>query len=201
MKSPVSLSFVAAGIAAQGKYYAGGFEPSRRGVSPSWEGRGGRVESSEARTPITAPSYWAGRWALCPLTLRNEDGKTRYFADAVASVSCEKRILCTSVTGQPGSVKEYIGDGDWQVSLILGIQSSVGGEIMDEYPEEELGNLLELLDDNRPLRIHSAFLELFGIDRIVVKSRSAVQMTESNYQEVSVSAVSDREYELWSNEY
>lgn len=201
MKSPISLSFVAAGLASHVKYGLAGFKPSRTGLSPEWEGRGGNLMVSEARTPITTPSFWSGRWALCPLTIRNEDGKTRYFPDAVASVNREKRIVHTVVTGLDGTIKEYIGDGDWQINLVLGIQSSIGGEILDEYPSEELGYLMEMLDDPRPLRVHSAFLEIFDIDRIVVKKRSAIQTTESNYQSVEVSAVSDREYELWSKEY
>ena len=49
--------------------------------------------------------------------------------------------------------------------------------------------------------MHSAFLDIFGITRIVIKSRSVTQTTEQNYQAVSISAVSDEEYEIYSNEY
>lgn len=201
MKSPVSIALMAAGVAQQAKYSIARFRPSRTGISPQWEGRGGNMSPSEARTPITDPSYWEGRWALCTLTIRNQDGRTLYFPDAVASVRRENRIVQTAIAGMDGTVKEYVNAGDWQLELVLGIQSSEGGRITDEYPDYELHNLMRLLDDNRPLRVHSPFLEIFGIDMIAVKSVGASQATESNYQTVNVSAVSDKDYTIYSTEY
>ena len=200
-RSPISLAMTAASVASHLKYGAAVFKPARAGSGPSWDGHGGNITASAARTPLTPPSYWEGRWALCPLTIRNEDGKTMYFPDACTMVNRENRIVQTQVTGMDGTVKEYVGHGDWQISLQLGIQSSTGGEIMDEYPSDELGRTLEMLDDSRILRVHSAFLEIFGIDRIVVRGCSATQATESNYQGITVSALSDGIYELTSKEY
>lgn len=36
---------------------------------------------------------------------------------------------------------------------------------------------------------------------MVIKSYSTTQATEANYQAVSISAVSDEDYEIYSNEY
>ena len=201
MKSPISIALMAAGVAQQAKYGLAMFRPSRVGMSPDWEGRGGSLQESSAGTPITDPSYWAGRWALCRLTLRNEDGLTLYFSDALATVRRERRIVQTALVGVDGTVKEYINEGDWQLDLVFGIQSSEGGRITDEYPEYELQNVMRLLDDKRPLRVQSTFLDIFGISQIAVKGVSALQSTESNYQMLSVSAVSDKDYTIYSSEY
>lgn len=177
------------------------FKEGRRGEGPSWEGRGEDMTTHEAGVPITDREWWAGRWALCEVTLEREDGNRLVLADAVAAVSREKRIVSTALTGRDGTVKEYINDGDWTVSIVAGVQAVRDGAIADEWPGEELRELCKYLDEPGALRVHSAFLDIFGITHIVVKGRSVTQMTEQNYQAVSISAVSDEEYEIYSNEY
>ena len=49
--------------------------------------------------------------------------------------------------------------------------------------------------------MQSSFLDVWGISRMVVKSISATQQTDSNYQTMSISAVSDEDYEIFSNDY
>lgn len=76
-----------------------------------------------------------------------------------------------------------------------------GGAIVDEYPSDELEELMELLGGGKALDVSSKFLEIFGISRMVVKSYRVVQSTDQNYQGVSISGVSDEEYEIYSDEY
>lgn len=75
------------------------------------------------------------------------------------------------------------------------------GVIADEYPGDELRTLRQLLDTKTAIEVHSEFLAIFDITKIVIKSYAATQMTEANYQAVSISAVSDEDYEIYSNEY
>lgn len=58
-----------------------------------------------------------------------------------------------------------------------------------------------MLEAKEALKIHSEFLDVFNIDRIVIKSFSAAQMTESNYQAIEISTVSDEDYEIFSKDY
>lgn len=67
--------------------------------------------------------------------------------------------------------------------------------------EVELRELRQLLDVKGAIEVHSEFLAIFDITKIVIKNYSATQMTEANYQAVSISAVSDEDYEIYSNEY
>ena len=138
---------------------------------------------------------------MCELTLETEDGVRVTLADAVAAVNRENRIVSTGLVGRDGTVKEYINAGDWAINIVIGLQSVEGGMIRDEWPGEELRELRKILEGKEALKVHSEFLDVFGISRMVVKSYSAQQMTESNYQVVSISAVSDEDYEIFSDDY
>lgn len=177
------------------------FKQGRTGQSPSWEGHGGDMTAGRAGVPITDKSYWAGRYVLCELTLEREDGSRLVLADAVAAVSRERRIVSTALVGCDGTVKEYINEGDWSVNIVVGVQATDGDQIVDEYPTDGLKELRKYLDEKKSLRVHSAFLDVFGITRLVVKNYSATQTTEQNYQAVSISAVSDEDMEIYSREY
>lgn len=201
MKSPISLQFVAAGAASYFKYELGRFKPVRTSQSPSWEGRDDSLTAQDIAIPITDKKYWEGRWVFCPLTLRNEGGETLELPIAVAAVSRERRVVSTALTGMDGTVKEYINEGDWAVNLVVGLQCMRGGVMVDEYPAEELKALRGFLEEKAALEVHSEFLALWDITKVVVKSWSLTQATESNYQEVSITAVSDEDYELTSQEY
>ena len=198
---PIAIDLAAAGW---GQYLLKNlvrFKEGRRGEGPGWEGHGGDMTAGRTGVPITDQGYWAGRYALCELTLERGDGSRLVLSDAVASVSRERRIVSTAMVGRDGTVKEYINEGDWAVSIVVGVQSMEGGQITDEYPTEELRELRRFLDEKGALRVHSAFLDVFGITRLVVKGYSAVQTTEQNYQGVSISAVSDEDVEIYSREY
>lgn len=166
-------------------------------------GSGGRedVTFRETGVPITDPGLWEGRWVLCRLTLERSEGTRLELTDAVVSVSRERRIVSTALVGRDRTVKEYINDGDWAVNIVAGLQAVRDGVIADEWPGEEVRELRRFLEAKEALRVHSEFLDVFGITRLVVRSYGATQMTESNYQGVSISAVSDEEVELYSTEY
>ena len=167
------------------------------GGSPDRDG----ISGHEIGQPITDPAYWEGRWVLCPLRLERENGEGLTFVDAVAAASREHRIVSTALTGRDGTVKEYINAGDWAVSIVLGLQSTEGGLIADEWPGTELREARKLLERKEALRVHSEFLDALNIGRLVVRSYAVRQMTEANYQVSEVSAVSDEDYEIFSNDY
>ena len=72
---------------------------------------------------------------------------------------------------------------------------------MDEYPSEGITQLRKFFDEKKAITVQSKFLELFDIDSIVITDFSVVQATESNYQPVSISALQDREYNVYGTEY
>ena len=167
------------------------------GGSPERDG----VSCHELGQPITDPEYWEGRWVLCPLRLELEDGEGVTFADAVAAASREHRIVSTALVGRDGTVKEYINAGDWSVNIVLGLQHTDGCVIADEWPGTEVRQVRKLLEAKEALRVHSEFLDALNIGRLVIRSYSARQMTEANYQVIEISAVSDEDYEIFSRDY
>ncbi|MCM1446427.1 MAG: DUF6046 domain-containing protein [Prevotella sp.] len=201
---PIAIDLAAA---SWGQYLAKNlvrFKQGRQGEAPNWEGRGEVISESGAGVPLTDRSWWEGRFVLCPVYLRaqTEEGAVEVeLVDAVAAVSRERRIVSTALAGRDGTVKEYINEGDWSVSLVVGVQATEGGRITDEYPTEALRELRKILEVKDRIEVASEFLKIFDITHIVVKSYSATQTTEQNYQAVSISAVSDEAVEIYSNEY
>lgn len=204
MKLPVSMDLAAVSWANHMSKRLVRFGEGRKGSAPGWEGCGRAIVARDHGVPVTDRAWWEGRYVLCPLRLRaqTEGGTLEVeLADAVASVSRETRMVCTALTGRDGTVKEYVNAGDWAVSMVVGVQAVRGGVIADEYPGDELRGLCRLLDVKGAIEVHSEFLSIFDITKIVVRSYAAAQMTEANYQAVSISAVSDEDYDIYSNEY
>ena len=59
----------------------------------------------------------------------------------------------------------------------------------------------KFFDIDEAIGVYSEFLDMFDIDHIVITGFSLTQSTESNYQAISVSAISDTEYDIYSEEY
>lgn len=177
------------------------FKKGRTGQPPIWEGHGEDITTHTAGQPLTDRAYWEGRYVLCELRIENEAGEGVTLADAVVSVSRERRIVSTALVGRDGTVKEYINEGDWAISIVVGLQGVQDGVMADVWPDAQVRELRKLLETKEALRVQSSFLDVWGISRMVVKSISATQQTDSNYQTMSISAVSDEDYEIFSNDY
>lgn len=199
--TPISFKFVAAGAATQLKGRLYRFKPAREGRAPDWNGHGGSITPHETGSPITDRSYWEGRYALCELTLQRQDGRRLVVNDAVCAISRARNIVTTQMVGMDGTVKEYVNEGDYQINILVGVVAVRDGVIVDEYPEEGLRELRAFFDEKAAIDVHSAFLEIFDIRHVVIKSFSVSQDTASNYQSVSVSALSDGTYNVYSTEY
>lgn len=196
----LSFQFVAASAALRAKGALYPFSPARRGESPSWQGRAGSLNASATKYPLTDKSYWQGRYALCELELQNSQGERLLMNDAVVSLSRSKNIVQTQMVGRSGSVKEYISDGDYELNILVGVVALKDGAISDDYPAEALEELRRFLEEDEALEVRSEFLAVFDINRIVVKSFSVTQSTESNYQAVSIAALSDDTFNIYSSE-
>lgn len=198
---PISFKFVAASAATQLKGYLYRFKPSRTTASPNWDGAGGNIEAAEVASPYTDKSFWADRYALCELIFRKESGEELTINDAIAAISKRKNIVTTPLVGMDGTVKEYINDGDYGINLIVGVQALRDGKIVDEYPSDGITQLRQFFDVKETIYVHSEFLELFDISKVVVQNFSVTQATESNYQPIELSLLSDGDYNVYSTEY
>jgi hypothetical protein len=84
----------------------------------------------------------------------------------LADVTQERNIVVTPVNGRDGTVKEYISDGDYQISIrgkIVGI-----GYL---YPLDAVKNLIKVCRAKVAVDVESPYLrEVFGITRMVITS-------------------------------
>lgn len=192
---------MAASAATQLKGYLYRFKPARTSASPSWDGAGGTMQTEEVASPYTDKSFWADRYALCELTFRKESGEELTMNDAIAAISKRKNIVTTQLVGMDGTVKEYINDGDYGINLIVGVQAIKDGKIVDEYPSDGITQLRQFFDVKEAIYVHSEFLEIFDISKVVVQDFSVTQSTESNYQPIELSLLSDGDYNVYSTDY
>lgn len=198
---PISFKFVAIGAANQFKGFLYRLQPPHKGDSPSWNNQGVQMQAQDVKSPFADKSIWADRYELCELAFKTESGDELVMNDAVVALTRARNIVTTAMVGMNGTVKEYINDGDYQLNIMVGVQALKDGIIVDEYPKEGIQNLRKYFDESKSIEVQSKFLELFDIHNIVIKEFAVVQATESNYQPISITALSDTDYNVYSTEY
>lgn len=109
------------------------------------------------------------------------------------NVSGEKNVVETTVQGRPGTVKEYISDGDFTVN-IYGVFVA---PTQNSYPEADMQRLIAVIKSNRAIKVNSWFLRQFGIYNLVIKSHDFSQSSgKFNTQLWQLNCVSDEPVEL-----
>ena len=107
-----------------------------------------------------------------------------------------KNIIKTAIQGRNGTVKEYISDGDYDITL----RGMLTSQNASQYPLEEFNRLLKLCELNEALTIVSDYIQLFGIYDIVIDSSSFPQREGfQNTQLFELKCVSDKPIELIEN--
>lgn len=146
--------------------------------------------------------YWLGRNVLTDLVVNVPDEGVLVLQEATVNASLQKEIVKTQLVGKKGTIKEYISDGDYQLNIAVGLVSvNAQGEIIDQYPERALSQLRRILEIGESLEVSSPFLDALGVNRMVVTGFSVKQMTYANRQLVEITALSDTDYVIESNEY
>lgn len=110
------------------------------------------------------------------------------------TVNQEKNIVETKVAGRSGSIKEYIGESDFEINIKGVLTSNKPGV----EPIEQRENLVAFLRYQQSLGINSAFLnDVFGIFELVVMSYSMPQKEgEISQQEFEINCKSDKPVEV-----
>lgn len=214
----INARFIASGVVIQAKGLAYRLrlnkgrdvmkqEDYKLGTLPGYSMPGGTAEGTE---PINKSEekwsgggdYWLGRTVLTDMVVKVPDEGLLMMNDVTVNVSLQKEVVKTALVGRAGTIKEYITDGDYQLSMSVGlVATDDNGEIIDQYPERAVAQLREILERPEALEVSSAFLDVFGIRRMVVTGFSAKQMTHSNRQVIEITALSDTEYVIESTDY
>lgn len=127
-----------------------------------------------------------------PTTNQSKTTDKITFVTVLCTVSQAKKIVKTEIQGADGTVKEYIGLDDYQVS-INGILTGNNGQ----RPLNELLSLKRTLDAPVAIPVISSFLNNLGIFNIVVDSYTLPQEAGGwSKQDFSINALSDTPFEL-----
>jgi hypothetical protein len=138
------------------------------------------------------------------------DGKTISFdgirIDAVLfDVSQSKNIISTPIQGRNGTVKEYISDGDFQITasgIITGesFETARNFTVTDgqmKYPESDVRKLIEIFKIPTSFEIISDFLDFFEIRNVVIDSFTVGQISGQRAgQPFEIRMISDTPIEL-----
>ncbi|HEY5390607.1 MAG TPA: DUF6046 domain-containing protein [Hanamia sp.] len=112
---------------------------------------------------------------------------------ALLEVNMQKNIVKTAVQGRDGTVKEYISDGDYQVTIRGGLFSPFS----NAYPKEDMQTIMQLMKLNTPLTVISEYLLHFNVYELVVEDYSFSQKEGvQNVQLFEIKTVSDFPIEL-----
>ena len=124
-------------------------------------------------------------------------GKRFIIQECIITINQEKNIVTTPLQGRDGTIKEYVSDGDFNITVDAGISTySPDEENYLDYPIEEVEKLMDFLNAKENIGVQSDFLQVFGINSVVVKSYSLQQETHSNRQSINIQMLSDRPYEI-----
>lgn len=142
-------------------------------------------------------SEYNGVPTLTTLAFRYK-GKEIVLVECVITVNQEKNIVTTPMEGRDGTIKEYISDGDYIITIDAGVSSynETDFEKSKNYPIEKLQELISFLQIKDGLEIQSDFLTLYGIKSAVIKNYGMVQETHSNRQAFQLQMLSDTPYEI-----
>lgn len=143
-------------------------------------------------TPVVADIVFQGGAYTDDKTGRLITFQTVTLATILVTVTQPKRIIRTEIQGENGSVKEYIGMDDFQVS-INGIIAGTNGS----YPFQEVAALHDILRAPITIPVVSSYLQLFDIFNLVITDY-AFDQEPGGYskQMFTINAISDKPVEL-----
>ena len=106
---------------------------------------------------------------------------------AIITVSQTKNIVTTAIQGKNGTIKEFISDGDYQISIngIIWINDNI-------YPDVDVQTFINIMKVPQAIKVFSNFINLFGISEIVITDYSLPQQEGMrNQQSFTINAISD----------
>jgi len=139
-------------------------------------------------TPILIDCTFHGQ------TYQNEDGRSVTFPDItlvtlLITVSQSKNIVRTPITNRAGTIKEYLGLGDYKLTINAIITSNYVGS----YPKVDVQAMTDMLNCTNPIVVTSWFLNFFAINAVVIDDYEVEQQAgEYSQQVISINATSDR---------
>jgi CheY-like chemotaxis protein len=137
---------------------------------------------------------YLGTPVFTDLWLKENDSDAGLRIDTVLmDISQQRNIVTTAIQGRNGTVKEYISDGDYQIT-VRGILVEPSAY---DYPAEQVRELLRLCRVQAAVQAVSPFLQLFQIYDVVITDYQLPQLEGyQNMQPFELTCISDTPIEL-----
>lgn len=144
------------------------------------------IDGYEIKDYGTNPkAQFAGLPIFQPLTIN--DGQNDFLLQsAVISIQRTKNIVITAVQGRDTSVKEFINNGDFSIS-VTGIIATAGWK----YPLEDVIVFHQFMEKKMPLKVNHEVLNNLGIFEVVVTDYNLSKTPYINCQAYSFNCVND----------
>lgn len=140
-------------------------------------------------------SHFEGIPIYMPLLLESVDGGDDYLLESsILEINRQRNIVVTNVQGNDSSVKEFINNGDYSITVSgLVCNKGVG------YPKESIKELDKFLSHKGTVKIVHEVLNMLGIYEIVVMDYSFASTPLTNAQPYYFNALSEQPIELSKN--
>jgi hypothetical protein len=117
--------------------------------------------------------------------------------DPILTVAQPQNIVTTAITGRRGTVKEYIGQGDFSVTIQAILASDPFSESRFEYPLPQVQALRDMIALGIALPVSGWLLDVFGIKNLVIQSPTYQSLPGfTNLQAIELQCLSDEPIEL-----
>ncbi len=141
-------------------------------------------------------SQLAGLPIFQPVVLKGFDGlEDMVLESAVVSYQRQRNIVQTVVQGRDNSVKEFINNGDWQIS-VSGLICKKGFE----YPIDEIDEFNQFMERKATHEVVHEVLNVLGVYEVVITDYALSPTSLINCQPYSFNAVQDTPITLKLND-
>lgn len=115
---------------------------------------------------------------------------------ALISINKTKNIVLTKIQGRNGTVKEYVSDDDYQIS----IKGVIVGKYSNKRPVDEIKKLEDYCNFNGEIDIVCSFLNDLGVNTVVITGHSKAQREGTrNVVDFEIQCLQETPFEIKSN--
>lgn len=97
----------------------------------------------------------------------------------IITIRQRKEIILTKIQGRPGTIKEYIAPGDYEIS----VEGVIVSEYLGVYPSDDVASLKYWLTRGEIVQMTSEFLNRFDIFDVAVTEFDIPQLAGSRNQQ------------------
>jgi hypothetical protein len=181
-----------------------GYSPLQRFALPGPLGQPepGKAPGPALQQPGSGSVGLLGLPVFCQITFEEVHGPSGGSAgltllEPIITVSQPQNIVITAITGRRGTVKEYIGQGDFAVTIRAILATDPYAENRFAYPLAEVQAVRDLVALGVALPVSGWLLDVYGIKNLVVQNPTYEPLPGfTNLQAIELQCLSDDPIEL-----